>query len=1070
MRISRFFIDRPIFAAVISLFITIVGGIAYLALPITQFPEISPPTITVSATYPGAGAQTVADTVAAVIEQEINGVDGMIYMYSQSTQQGTLAITVTFDVGYDIDKAQVLVQNRVAAAEPRLPEEVRRSGVKVRKNSPDLLLAIHMLSPDKSYDQVYISNYALLNVRDALARIPGVGDAYAFGAREYSMRVWLDPERIAALNLTAEEVLAALRQQNFQAAGGSLGEPPMPNGGAFEQSLQLRGRLVEAKEFEEIVVKSAAEGRTVKLKDVARVELGAISYNTYAYMDRVPATVLVVTQAPGTDALKTAKVVKETMKELAPTFPPGLEYSIVYNPTEFIEVSIKALMLTIVEAIALVVLVIIIFLQTWRATLIPLLAIPISLIGTCAVMLALGYSINSLTLFGLVLSVGIVVDDAIVVVENVERRLREGLSPLDAARVTMDEVGTALVAILLVLVAVFVPSAFIGGITGAFFRQFAVTIAVATVISVFVSLTLSPSLAGRLFLPHEDHDAQHRRRRTLGETLFLPVHIAFGWFNRGFDALANGYAGYVRSLAWTWPVLLTIYVTLMAIAGWLIMRTPTGFIPATDRGAVIVSLALPPGASIERTNEVFQQANDIILSTPGYKHTSGYVGRSGTTFTNASNASAIFAILEDHNERNRLGLTIDSMTADVRQRLSVIQDAQALVFVPPAVRGMGNASGFSMRLQDRLALGSDVLYKASQDLIAAVNKEPRIARAFTTFQVSTPQVFVDIDRVKAQMLRVPVGSIFEALRIYMGSAYVNDFNMFGRPYKLVIQADAGFRADPANVARIRVRSTEGQMVPLGSLVVFREIAGPERVPRYNLFPAVEVNGQAAPGISSGQALEIMQKIADEVLPSGITFEWTDLSYQEKKAGRTGYYIFALSVLFVFLALAAQYESWTLPLAIILIVPMCLLSATFGVWIEGTEINILTQISFVVLIGLASKNAILIVEFARQQEDQGHDVVTAAVEACRRRLRPIIMTSLAFTLGVVPLYLATGAGYEMRQALGIAVFWGMIGVTLFGLFFTPVFYIVIRRISLWRQGRKAARRARQSGPGHAIPAE
>jgi hydrophobe/amphiphile efflux-1 (HAE1) family protein len=1070
MRISRFFIDRPIFAAVISLFITIVGGIAYLALPVTQFPEISPPTITVTATYPGAGAQTVADTVAAVIEQEINGVDGMIYMYSQSTQQGTLAITVTFDVGYDIDKAQVLVQNRVAAAEPRLPDEVRRSGVKVRKNSPDLLLAIHMLSPDKSYDQVYISNYALLNVRDALARIPGVGDVYAFGAREYSMRVWLDPERIAALNLTAEEVLNALRQQNFQAAGGSLGEPPMPNAGAFEQSLQLRGRLVEAKEFEEIVIKSAAEGRTVKLKDVARVELGAISYNTHGYMDRVPATVLVVTQAPGTDALKTAQIVKERMKEMAPTFPTGLEYRIVYNPTEFIEVSIKALMLTIVEAIALVVLVIIIFLQTWRATLIPLLAIPISLIGTCAVMLALGYSINSLTLFGLVLSVGIVVDDAIVVVENVERRLREGLSPLDAARVTMDEVGTALIAILLVLVAVFVPSAFIGGITGAFFRQFAVTIAVATVISVFVSLTLSPSLAGRLFLPHEEHDAHHGRRRTLGETLFLPVRIAFGWFNRGFDALANGYAGYVRSLAWTWPVLLSVYVALMAVAGWLIMRTPTGFIPATDRGAVIVSLALPPGASIERSNEVFQQANEIILSTPGYKHTSGYVGRSGTTFTNASNAAAIFAILEEHDERDRLGLTIDSMTDDVRNRLAVIQDAQALVFVPPAVRGMGNASGFSMRLQDRLALGSDVLFKASQDLIAAVNNEPRIARAFTTFQISTPQVFVDVDRVKAQMLRVPVGSIFEALRIYMGSAYVNDFNMFGRPYKLVIQADASFRADPANVARIRVRSTEGQMVPLGSLVVFNEIAGPERVPRYNLFPTVEVNGQAAPGISSGQALEIMQKISEEVLPPGITFEWTDLSYQEKKAGRTGYYIFALSVLFVFLALAAQYESWTLPLAIILIVPMCLLSATFGVWIEGKEINILTQISFVVLIGLASKNAILIVEFARQQEDQGNDIVTAAVEACRRRLRPIVMTSLAFTLGVVPLYLAKGAGYEMRQALGIAVFWGMIGVTLFGLFFTPVFYIVIRRISLWRQGRKAARRARQPETGHAIPAE
>ncbi|WP_072387340.1 multidrug efflux RND transporter permease subunit [Hyphomicrobium sp. CS1BSMeth3] len=1068
MPISRFFIDRPIFAAVVSLFITIVGGIAYMGLPVTQFPEISPPTITVSATYPGAGAQTVADTVAAVIEQEINGVDGMIYMYSQSTQQGTMSITVTFDVGYDIDKAQVLVQNRVAAAEPRLPEEVRRSGVQVRKNSPDLLLVVHMVSPDSTYDQVYISNYALLNVRDVLARIPGVGEVNAFGAREYSMRVWLDPERIAALNLTAEEILGALRQQNVQVAGGSIGEPPMPNQGAFEQSLQLRGRLLDAREFEEIVIKTGADGRTVKLKDAARVELGAISYNTYGYMDRVPATVLAVTQAPGSDALKTASVVKDTMAQIAPNFPKGLEYRIIYNPTEFIEVSIKALMKTILEAIALVVLVIIIFLQTWRATLVPLLAIPISLIGTCAVMLALGYSINSLTLFGLVLSVGIVVDDAIVVVENVERRLREGLSPMEAARATMDEVGAALIAIALVLVAVFVPSAFVGGITGAFFRQFAVTIATATIISVFVSLTLSPSLCARLFKPHEDHDAAHHRRKSVGEIVMWPVHAGFGLFNRGFGALERGYGHFVRGLSWTAPIMLLVYAGLMAGSVMLVMATPTGFIPATDRGIVTISMTLPPGASIERTNEVFKEANDIILSTPGYKHTSGFVGRSGATFSNSSNAAALFSVLEDHDERDRLGLTIDSMTSDIRNRLAVIKDAQVLVFVPPAVRGMGNASGFSMRLQDRQALGSATLYKASQDLIERARQTPGISNIFSTFQISTPQVFVDVDRVKAQMLRVPVGTIFEALRVYMGSAYVNDFNMFGRPYKLVVQADAGFRADPDNVSRIRVRNADGQMVPLGSLVTFREISGPERVPRYNLFPTVEINGTAAPGVSSGQALDIMQKIAAEALPPGVTFEWTDLSYQEKKAGRTGYIIFALSVLFVFLALAAQYESWALPFSIILIVPMCLLAATFGVWMEGKEINILTQISFVVLIGLASKNAILIVEFARQQEEMGKNIVEATVEACRMRLRPIIMTSLAFTLGVVPLYMATGAGYEMRQALGIAVFWGMIGVTLFGLVFTPVFYIVIRKLTEWRRGRRAG----PSGHGAAsvTPAE
>jgi hydrophobe/amphiphile efflux-1 (HAE1) family protein len=1068
MGISRFFIDRPIFAAVVSLFITIVGGIAYMGLPVTQFPEISPPTITVSATYPGAGAQTVADTVAAVIEQEINGVDGMIYMYSQSTQQGTMSVTVTFDVGYDIDKAQVLVQNRVAAAEPRLPEEVRRSGVQVRKNSPDLLLVVHMVSPDSTYDQVYISNYALLNVRDVLARIPGVGEVNAFGAREYSMRVWLDPERIAALNLTAEEVLIALRQQNVQVAGGAIGEPPMPSQGAFEQSLQLRGRLLDAREFEEIVIKTGVDGRTVKLKDVARVELGAISYNTYGYMDRVPATVLAVTQAPGSDALKTARVVMDTMAQIAPNFPKGLEYRIIYNPTEFIEVSIKALMLTILEAIALVVLVIIIFLQTWRATLVPLLAIPISLVGTCAVMLALGYSINSLTLFGLVLSVGIVVDDAIVVVENVERRLREGLSPMEAARATMDEVGAALIAIALVLVAVFVPSAFVGGITGAFFRQFAVTIATATIISVFVSLTLSPSLCARLFKPHEDHDAARHGRKSVVEIIMWPIHAGFGLFNRGFAALERGYGHFVRALSWTAPIMLVIYAGLMAAAVMLVMATPTGFIPATDRGIVTISMTLPPGASIERTNEVFKEANEIILSTPGYKHTSGFVGRSGATFSNSSNAAALFSVLENHDERDRLGLTIDSMTSDIRNRLSAIKDAQVLVFVPPAVRGMGNASGFSMRLQDRQALGSAALYKASQDLIDRARQTPGISNIFTTFQISTPQVFVDVDRVKAQMLRVPVGTIFEALRVYMGSAYVNDFNMFGRPYKLVVQADAGFRADPDNISRIRVRNADGQMVPLGSLVTFREQSGPERVPRYNLFPTVEINGSAATGVSSGQALDIMQKIAADVLPPGVTFEWTDLSYQEKKAGRTGYIIFVLSVLFVFLALAAQYESWALPFSIILIVPMCLLAATFGVWMEGKEINILTQISFVVLIGLASKNAILIVEFARQQEEMGKDIVEATVEACRMRLRPIIMTSLAFTLGVVPLYMATGAGYEMRQALGIAVFWGMIGVTMFGLVFTPVFYIVIRRLTDWRRARRAARHGH--GTASATPAE
>ncbi len=1063
MPLSRFFIDRPIFAAVLSLFVTIIGGIAFLGLPVTQFPEITPPTITVSANYPGASAQTVADTVAAVIEQEVNGVDGMLYMYSQSTADGALSLTVTFEIGYDVDKAQVLVQNRVAAADPRLPEEVRRNGVTVRKNSPDLLIVVHMVSPDRTYDQVYISNYALLNVRDVLARVPGVGSVFVFGAREYSMRVWLDPERIAALKLSAEEVVAALRQQNVQVAGGAIGVPPMEQTGAFQQSLQLKGRLKEAHEFDDIIVKSMADGRTVRLKDVARTELGAVSYSSHGYQDRHPATVMGLFQAPGSDALKTASAVKQTMADLAKSFPKGLEHRIVYNPTEFIEVSIRELNKTILEAVVLVVLVVLLFLQTWRATIIPVLAVPISLIGTCAMMLALGYSINSLTLFGLVLAVGIVVDDAIVVVENIERKLREGLTPLEAARQSMDEVGTALIAIALVLSAVFIPTAFVGGITGAFYRQFAVTIATATIISAFVSLTLSPALAAKLFKGHE-HDHEHSAH---GPLLMRPVHAFFRGFNWLFSSLANGYARFVRGLAWArYPVLL-LFAGLIGCAGWLLMRTPTGFIPNTDRGLVIVSLTLPAGASLERTHAVMQRANEIILATPGFKHTSGYAGLSGATFTNASNAAALFCVLEDHAEREKKGLKLQTIVANLRQRLGVIQEANALVIVPPVVRGMGNATGFSMRLQDRLGLSPDELARISQDLIRTANATPGIQNTFTTFQAATPQIFVDVDRDKAQMLRVPVGNIFEAMRIYMGSAYVNDFNMFGRTYRVTAQADGSFRLDPDNVNRLSVRNADGQMVPLGTLVRFREIAGPERVPRYNLFPTVEIQGASAPGVSSGQALEIMTEVAAKTLPEGMTFEWTDLSFQEKRAGRTGYYIFALSVLFVFLALAAQYESWSLPLAIILIVPMCLLSATFGVWLHGQDINILTQIAFVVLIGLAAKNAILIVEFARQLEEQGKDAVTAAVEACRLRLRPILMTSLAFTLGVLPLYWATGAGAEMRQALGLAVFWGMIGVTLFGLIFTPVFYVVIRRLA----GGRKAKGTRPEADGRAVqPAE
>ncbi len=1037
MSVSHFFIVRPIFAAVVSLFVTIVGAISYGSLPVAQFPEIVPPTISVTASYPGASAQTVADTVAAVIEQEINGVEGMIYMYSQATDDGSLSLSVTFDIGTDVDKAQVLVQNRVSSAEPRLPEEVRRSGVTVRKNSPDLLLVVHLVSPDRTYDQVYTSNYAFLNVRDELARIKGVGAVSFFGAREYSMRIWLDPERIASLSMTADEVLAALRAQNVQVAGGAIGQPPISQTGAFQVQLQLKGRLTKAEDFSKIVLKTGANGRVVKLEDVGRVELGALSYSTFGYQDRYPATVMVITQQPGSNAIETTNLVKAEVARLSQNFPKGLEYRIIYNPTEFIEVSIRELYKTILEAVLLVVLVILVFLQTWRAAVIPLVAIPVSLIGTFAVMLGFGFSINMLTLFGLVLAVGIVVDDAIVVVENVERKLAAGLRPLDAARSTMDEVGTALIAIALVLSAVFIPTAFVGGITGQFYRQFAITVATATVISAFVSLTLSPALAAILLKPHDD---QHGR----GNILMRPVHTFFRGFNRAFDALARAYANLVRRLIGVSGLVLVVYAGLIGAAVWLLMVTPAGFIPKMDRGVLIVSLQLPAGSSLQRTDEVVRRANDVLLEMPGIVHTSGYAGRSGATFTNATNAGAIFVILDEPGKRQRAGLTAERVAQDIRRQLGKFEEANTFVFIPPPVRGVGGQTGFAMRLQDRGNLGSIEFERIAREFIASANSTPGIANVFTTFATQTPQLYLDVDREKAQILRVPLSSIFEALRVYMGSAYVNDFNMFGRTYRVTAQADAGFRIDPANVSRIRVRSTEGNMVPLGSLVAFKEIAGPDRVPRYNLFPTVEINGGTAPGVSSGTALDLMAGLAARQLPDGVSYEWTDLSFQEKKAGRTGYAVFLLSVLFVFLALAAQYESWSLPVAIMLIVPMCLLSALFGVALHGQDINILTQIGFIVLIGLAAKNAILIVEFARQLEDQGRDIVAAAVEAAQIRLRPILMTSLAFTLGVVPLYVATGAGAELRIALGTGVFWGMIGVTLFGLVFTPVFYAVVRR--------------------------
>ncbi|MEM7224082.1 MAG: multidrug efflux RND transporter permease subunit [Pseudomonadota bacterium] len=1041
MRLIYFFIDRPIFAAVLSIFLMIVGAIAYFTLPVAQYPNVVPPTIVVTASYPGANAQVVADTVATPLEQEINGVKDMLYMYSQSTNSGAMTLTVTFKLGTDLDQAQVLVQNRVATAEPRLPEEVRRIGVTVSQNSPDLLMVIHMRSPDGSLDQLYISNYATLQVRDALARVDGVGSVQMVGARDYAMRVWLDPDRIAALDLTAGDVVEALRARNVQVASGALGAPPVESPQAFQVNLQLLGRLSEPEQFENIVVKTGSDGRFVRLRDVARVELGARDYVTNSYQSGSPSVATIVFQRPDSNALATAQAVRSTMAQLAQDFPPGLEYRINYDPTQFIAESIRALIVTIFEAVALVVLVVVVFLQTWRASIIPILAIPISLIGTFAFMAAFGYSINNLTLFGLVLAVGIVVDDAIVVVENVERNLRDGLAPRDAARKTMEEVGGALVSISLVLIAVFLPAAFLGGLPGQFYRQFAVSIAVATLISAFVSLTLSPALSALLLKPH---------RASTGRS---PLNWFFGRFEAGFQALRRGYVAMVgRLLKGRWPMA-ALYAGLIALTVFAFTQVPAGFIPRQDQGVLITSIQLPDGASLGRTDHVVRDAQRIILDTPGVSHTAAFAGMSGATRTDASNAGGIFIVLEPFEVRDAKGLDSNQVLAELRRRLGAIQEAFIAVFPPPPVRGIGTTGGFRMMVQDRRGRGTEVLQAATDDLVAAARSQPGIASVYTPFRSATPQLYLEVDRTKAEMLDVPLDSLFEALEIYLGSTYVNDFNLFGRTYRVTAQADSPHRLTAEDIARLRTRSADGASVPLGSVVDFVDISGPNRVPRYNLYPAAEIDGATQPHFSSGQAIALMERLADQVLPEGLSYEWTDLAYQQIQAGDTALLIFPLAVLFVFLVLAALYESWSLPLAIILIVPMCLLSAVGGLILRQMDNNILSQIGFIVLVGLASKNAILIVEFARQLETRGLDRVAAAAEACRLRLRPILMTSFAFILGVVPLLLASGAGAEMRQSLGTAVFFGMLGVTLFGLLFTPVFYVLIRGLTRRRERRR-----------------
>jgi hydrophobe/amphiphile efflux-1 (HAE1) family protein len=1040
MRFSHFFVDRPIFAGVISIILTLLGFISFRALPITEYPEIAPPTVVVNATFAGASAEVIAQTVAAPIEQEINGVDNMLYVVSQSTGNGALSISVVFRPGTNIDQAQVLVQNRVSVALPRLPEAVQRIGVTVRKNSPDLMLVIHLISPDGSLDQQYISNYATINIKDVITRIDGVGDTIVFGARDYSMRVWLDPARVHARNLTAGDVVSALRAANVQVAAGSINQPPARSPGAFEIAVQTLGRLSDPEQFKEIVIATDDDGRVTRVRDIARVELGSQDYTTNAYLDNKVATAIGIFQRPGSNALATSATVLGTMEELAKSFPRGMSYRVAYNTTEFIQQSVDEVIKTLFEAIVLVVIVIILFLQTWRAAIIPIVAIPVSLIGTFLVMTAFGFSLNNLTLFGLVLAIGIVVDDAIVVVENVERYLRQGMSPRDAAHKTMDEVGGALIAIALVLCAVFIPSAFITGISGAFYRQFALTIAASTIISAVVSLTLSPALAALLLKPHG-----HDQRSGIWKTVSAPFDYFFAGFNRLFEQLSQGYGGLTRRTLRVSAVMLVIYGGLIGLTYFQFARTPSGFIPPLDRAYFITALSLPPGASLERTDQLVRQASDMLLKQPGVDHAVAFAGFDGATFTNAPNTGVIFVTLKPFEERVKARLTSDGILNDLRAQMQALRQAFVLVIPPPSVPGIGTGGGFKLYVQDRAGRGPRALEQAVGTVTGPANQTPGLVQVFTLFNTSTPQVYADIDRTKAEMLGVPITRFFDTLSTYMGSTFVNDFNILGRTYRVTAQADNPFRLSLRDVENLRTRSVSGDMVPLGSVASFREITGPYRVPRYNLFPAAEVQGATQPGFSTGQAIAAMERIIATNLPTGFGFEWTEIALQEKIAGNTAPIAFSLAVVFVFLLLAAQYESVLLPLAVILIVPMCLLAAISGVLLRGMDNNILTQIGFVVLIGLAAKNAILIVEFARQAEEQGASRQEAAVQAARTRLRPILMTSLAFILGVVPLVLATGAGAEMRQALGTAVFSGMLGVTLFGLLFTPVFYVLVRWI-------------------------
>ena len=1039
MKLTHFFIEHPRFAIVVNIFITLFGLAAMVSLPIAQYPNIVPPTIDITTSYPGASAETIARTVATPIEQAVNGVESMDYITSQSTGDGRLTTTVIFKVGSDPNTDLMLTRNRVQDVLTRLPQEVQLQGVEVNKTIKALLLGVHVYSPDGSRSAEYLSNY-MLRVRDQIARLPGVSQFWALGERQYAMRIWIDPDKAAAYNISANEILGVLRAQNAQVSAGVLNQPPVTTDAAYEVNVEALGRLTTPEEFSDIIVKSDAQGRVTRIRDIGRVELGSVDYGSKAYVDKQVSAPWWVIATPDANVVQVEHAVWKKMAELRKSFPSGVDYKDIYDPTTFVSQSIHEIVVTIFIAIALVVGVVYLFLQNWRATIVPVIAIPVSLVGTFTILAALGASINNLSLFGLVLAVGIVVDDAIVVVENIERNMELGMSPREAAHQTMDEVSAALIAIALTLCAVFVPVAFISGISGLFFGQFAITIAASTVISCFVSLTLSPALCAILLKPHKLGDAP---KGPAGLASF--INPFFDYFNRAFEWMSSSYGKLTGRIVRATAVVLVVYAGLIGLTTFQMSQMATGFIPDSDIGYLAIIVQLPPGASLERTDKVVRQVNEIALGIPGILHTSPTAGYDVSTSTVAPNVGTVFTSLPSLFGLHMPGVNAATMVKALREKLVVVKDANVLVIMPPTVQGLGAAGGFKLMLEDRAGLGPEALANAANELVAAANKDKTFAGVFTLFNSGAPSLFTDIDRLKAEKVGLTPSDVFSTMQLYVGSQYVNDFNFMGRTYPVYVQGDERFRRTSEDIARLKVRNTTGDMVPVGTVATFRDQAKPYRVPRYNLFPAAEVMGAAAPSVASGTALKRMEELADQVLPKGIGYEWTDLAHQQEQQGIPTVAIFGASALFVFLVLTAQYESWTIPLAIVLIVPMCLLAAATGLNIRSMPIDILAQIGFVVLLGLAAKNAILIVEFAKQRQDHdGVEASEAAVHSARVRLRPILMTSFAFIAGVAPLAVAQGAGSEMRQSLGTTVFFGMLGVTVFGLLFTPAFYTIVRK--------------------------